>query len=284
MSLEIILPFGNRGNVKDIVFTILTKEYPLKLIQLTNFIRKRYGKQVTFQAVRKATLHLVSEKILLHNKKGFVINKEWVNESKQIIDNLYEELNQEKIKTNQDSIKGEISIFTFKSLNEMMKFWQNLIERWYNKFKKGDSKINCYQAAHVWEGLLHLDKEKEIMSKLKKKGIVSYILSTGKTLLDKNIRRFYKKIGIKMIINPSMSSFDKSYYIGTYGEMIIQTQYPEEIVKEMDLFFKKNKNLKDLDLADLSEIVNKKREVKLTVINNSAMAKQVNSSIISQLE
>ena len=284
MGLEIILPFGNRGNVKDIVFSILTNEYPLKLIQLTNFIRKRYGKQVTFQAVRKATLQLISEKILLHNKEGFVINKEWVTESKQIIDKLYQEINQEKVKTSYDSIKGEVSIFSFNSLNEMMKFWQNLIERWYNNFKKGDPKINCYQAAHVWEGILHLDKEREIMSKLKKKGLVSYILSTGNTLLDKNIQRFYRKMGIKMVINPSSSSFDKSYYVGTYGELIVLTQYHADIVRELDLFFKRNKNLKEFDLAELSEIVNKKREVKLTVINNLAMAKQVNNSILSQLE
>jgi hypothetical protein len=283
MSLEIILPLGNRGDVKDLVFTILTKEYPLKLIQLTNFIRKRYGKMVTFQAVRKATLQLVSEKVLAHNKEGFVINKDWVKESKQIIDTLYEEINQEKIKTSQDSIKGDVSVFTFNSLNDLMKFWQNLIERWNNNLKKDEPKINCYQAAHVWEGLLHLDKEKEIMSKLKKKGIVSYILSTGNSILDKNIQRFYRKIGIKMIINPSSSSFDKSYYVGTYGALIVQTQYPEEIVKEIDLFFKRNKNLKEFDLAELSEIVNKKREVKLTVINNLAMAKQINNSILSQI-
>jgi len=72
MSLEIVLPMGNKGDVKDLVFTILTKEYPLKLIQLTNFIRKRYGKSVTFQAVRKAVLQLVSENILLHTKHGFL--------------------------------------------------------------------------------------------------------------------------------------------------------------------------------------------------------------------
>jgi len=284
MSLEIILPFGNRGDVRDLVFTILTKEYPLKLIQLTNFIRKRYGKMVTFQAVRKATLQLVSEKILIHNKEGFIINKDWVKESKQIIDKLYEEINQDKIRTTQDSIKGEVSVFSFNSLNEMMKFWQNLIQRWEDNLKKGEPKINCYQAAHVWEGLLHLDKEREIMSKLKKKGITSYILSTGNTLLDKNIQRFYKKIGIKMIINPSSSSFDKSYYVGTYGELIVQTQYPDEIVKELDLFFKRNHNLKEFDLEELSEIVNKKREIKLTVINNMAMAKQINNSIISQIK
>ncbi|MBM3233580.1 hypothetical protein FJZ19_00630 [Candidatus Pacearchaeota archaeon] len=284
MSLEIVLPMGNKGDVKDLVFTILTKEYPLKLIQLTNFIRKRYGKSVTFQAVRKAVLQLVSENILLHTKHGFFINKEWVKETKQTIDRLYEDINQEKVKTSSESIEGKISVFTFNSLNKMMKFWQDIISKWYADFRKGSPRINCYQAAHVWEGLLHLDRERELMGKLKKKGIVSYILSTGNTVLDKNIQKFYKKIGIKMVVNPSSSSFDKSYYVGTYGELVVQTQYPNEIVKELDLFFKKNRNLTNLDLSELSEIVNKKREVKLTVIKNLAMAKQINNSILSEIK
>jgi len=284
MSLNIVLPLGKEGDVKDLVFTILTKEYPLKLIQLTNFIRKRYGKQVTFQAVRKASIQLVSEKVLIRQKEGFLINKEWIKETKQVIDKLYEDVSQEKIVAKSESISEEVSVFTFDSLNEMMKFWQNLISNWNNSFKKGDPKINCYQAAHVWEGLLHLDRERELMSKLKKKGIDSYVFSTGNTPLDRNIQKFYKKIGIKMGINPSSSSFDKSYYIGTYGELIIQTQYPIDVVKELDLFFKKNKNLENLDLSELSEIVNTKRKIKLTVIKNLAMAKQMNNSILSELE
>ncbi|MBW2990343.1 hypothetical protein KY348_01420, partial [Candidatus Woesearchaeota archaeon] len=63
MALSVTLPFGQKDNIKNLVFTILTKEYPLKIIELTNFIRKRYGKSVTFQAVRKAVLELVEAEV-----------------------------------------------------------------------------------------------------------------------------------------------------------------------------------------------------------------------------
>ena len=166
----------------------------------------------------------------------------------------------------------------------MMKFWQQLIDEWYKKFDKEDYPYNCYQAAHLWEGLLHSDEERVIMHQLKGKGIKSYILTTGNSLLDKQIVKFYTKIGIKTNIDPSSSSFDKSYYVGTYGDLVVQSQYPDEIVKALDVFFKKNKTLQDLDLVDLSEIVNRKQEVKLTVIREINMAKQINKSIISQIE
>ncbi|NQV91199.1 hypothetical protein HQ489_01885 [Candidatus Woesearchaeota archaeon] len=284
MALRTSLPFGKKEGVKDLVFTILIKEYPLKIIQLTNFIKKRYGKSVTFQAVRKAVLELTSEGVLTKREDKFLVNKKWVLEIKTMMDDLFVNLNK-NLTTPKDihSVSEGVSVFTFHSLNELMKFWQDLIDDWYAHSKRGDYKINCYQAAHAWEGLLHLDREKELMGQLKKKGIQSYIISTGNTSLDKNIKIFYKNIGLKMAINPSISSFDKSYYVGTYGDLIIQTQYPEEIVKNLDHFFRKNKSLEDFDLKELSDIVNKKVEIKLTVIKNLAMAKQINKSIIDQM-
>ena len=88
---------------------------------------------------------------------------------------------------------------------------------------------------------------------------------------------------MKVGFSPSSSSFDKSYYVATYGDTIIQARYPDEIVKELENFFKKNKTMEKMNLSNLSDIVNKKIKIKLTVIKNLAMAKQINKSIISQI-
>ncbi len=85
-------------------------------------------------------------------------------------------------------------------------------------------------------------------------------------------------------IRHSSSSFDRGHYLGTYGDLIIQSQYPDNLVKQLDKFFKKNKTLEKLDLLQLSKLVNMKVEVKLTVIKNLAMAKQMNKSIIQQIK
>ena len=285
MALRITLPFGKEDNVKNLVFSILTKEYPLKIIDLTNFIHKRYGKSVTFQAVRKAILQLVEEGVLLNQQSQFSINKEWVIDSKKQLDSLCEELTKDKVTPRSiDSIKGEISVFTFDSVNKMMKFWEDIVDDWFENFKESDSNINCWQGAHGWEGLLHPDRERTLMGKLKKKGIKSYVLSIGNTPLDRYVWKFYRKIGIKVAFNPSSSSFDKTYYVGTYGETLVQVHYPPEIVEKLEHFFKKNKTIDDLDLHELSEIVNRKQEIKLTVIKNLSMARQINKSIISQIE
>jgi predicted transcriptional regulator len=117
MSLQISLPLGNKEGVKNLVFTLLTKEYPLKLIELTNFIRKRYGKAVTFQAVRKAVLELVEEGVLIKEETAFSINKDWIVQAKKTLDGLYEQVHQQKNKPMSfDAIGEEISVFTFDSL------------------------------------------------------------------------------------------------------------------------------------------------------------------------
>lgn len=284
MSLEISLPLRKNNNTKSLVFTILTKESPLKIINLTNHIRKRYGKSVTFQAVRKAILELVEEGVLAQKDKEFYINKQWVKQAKQTIDKLYEDVNKSKdIPKRVETIGEEVSVFTFDSLNQLMKFWQDLVDNWFTHFKKGDPKINCYQGAHSWEGLLHLDKEKDIMGQLKKKGIKSTIVTIGNSPLDKKIAKFYKSIGVNTHLAPSTSNFDKGYYVGTYGALIVQTNYPPKLIKLLDAFFKKNKSLKDFNLKELSDIVNRKAKVKLTVIKNLEMAKQINKSILNQI-
>jgi phosphoglycolate phosphatase-like HAD superfamily hydrolase len=283
MSLEISLPLRKNKTTKSLVFTILTRESSLKIINLTNHIRKRYGKSITFQAVRKAILELVEEGVLKQKGKEFYINKEWVKQAKQTIDKLYEDVNKSKEIPKRVEAIEDVSVFTFDSLNQLMKFWQELIDNWFKQFKKGDPKINCYQAPHAWEGLLHLDTEKELMEQLKKKGIKSTIITTGNTPLDKNILKFYKSIGVNTHISPSSSDFDKSYYVGTYGALIVQTNYPKKLVKLLDIFFKKNKSLKNFNLKELSDIVNRKVKIKLTVIKNLEMAKQINKSILNQI-
>lgn len=300
MTIKMTLPIsgkiekGNEGksDVKNLIFSILTEEYPLKIIELTNFIKRRYGRSVTFQGVRKALMQLVVEGVVVRKENEFEINKNWVKESKVFLDKLYLKLVEEehnkkskKLNTNNyDSIGGDVSVFVFDSINEMVRVWEDLSDEWFKNFKKGEYNVNCYQAAHSWEVLLHPDIEAKLMAQAKKKGIKAHILCTENTPLDRSLVRFHQKIGVKMVINHSSSTFDKSHYIGTYGPLIIQAKYPAEIVKKLDVFFKKNKDLANLDLAELSSIANIKLKVKMTVIKNLDMAKQINASILAKIE
>jgi hypothetical protein len=276
------VPFLEKESIKGIIFSTLTKEYPLKLIDLMNIIHRRHGRSVTFQAVRKATMTLVADGVLEKKDKEYCIRKAWVIEAKRGIDGLYKDLSEHPSKPRHIEAAGEVKVFTFATVNEMMRFWESLVDDWHEHFRKGDPRINCYQAAHIWENLLHMDRESALMGQLKKKGIISYAVCTGSTPLDRSAAKLYHSLGLKIHLIPSSTSFDRSHYIGTYGDMIIEATYPSKVVKELDEFFRKNRSIEDLDLKELSEIVNQKGPVKLTVIKNRSMAEHINSSIISQ--
>ncbi|PIT84621.1 hypothetical protein COU37_02365 [Candidatus Micrarchaeota archaeon CG10_big_fil_rev_8_21_14_0_10_45_29] len=281
--MKLMHPSAGERDVKGLILTILAAEYPLKIIDLTNYIRKRYGKTVSFQAVRKAAIQLAGDGVLEKQAHLYSISKGWVLENKRFMDNLYLKLSNSDSKPKTGSIGEEISAFTFDSLMEMMRSWEDLSGHWYRSFRKGDYNINCYQAPHSWEALTHPEAEARLMAQCKKKGIRAYILCTENTPLDMSIAKFHKKIGVDMKISPSNSEFDKSYYVGTYGDLVIQCKYPAEMVKSLDNFFKRNRAIEKMDLSELYRIVNKKSKIKMTVIKNLDMAKHINTSIISQM-
>ncbi len=286
MAIRFTLPTGGSGDIKDLVFSILADEHPLKLIELTNLIKRRYGRPVTFQGVRKAVLQLVEEGVLERRGNEFEISRAWVQESKRFLDGLYLKLVEKKgaaTRRRHDSLGGDVSVFTFGSVNEMMRAWEDISDGWYRGFRKGEYGVNCYQAAHSWEVLLHPDIETKLMGGAVRRGVRAYILCTENTPLDRSLARFHERLGVRFVINPSLSSFDKSYYVGTYGPLIIQAKYPAKIVKRLDAFFRKSKDIDGLDLAELSGIANAKAEVKMTVIRNLEMAKQINASAFARM-
>ncbi|MEK6960113.1 MAG: hypothetical protein AABX47_02995 [Nanoarchaeota archaeon] len=285
MTIEFVLPFGRPSSVKNLVFSILSYEHPLKLVELTNLIRKRYGRQATFQAVRKAAIELAEEGILEKTGDGFQIDVNWVSDVKNSLDKLHTKLRSKEIRPESiRSIDGDISVFTFTTLNDLMKFWEQIIDDWYKKFKEGDHGVNCWQGSHIWEALLHLDTERKVMEQLKRKKIKSYAVVYSDTPLDRYIRRFYSSIGLQIRNIPSQSEFDNSYHVGTYGDLIVQAHYPKELVKKINAFFRNTRTFDDMDVKRLHDIVSTKTKIKLTVIRNLEMAKQINKSIIEQIE
>lgn len=281
LTRSIPLPYFEASSVRGIIFEILRNEYPLKLIDLANILRRRYGKTISYQAVRKAVHSLIEEGVAEREGHTYRLSKSWAHDCKKMMDALVLDLSG-KPKRDKKEIDENIRVYTFESINEMMHFWQDLIHDWYMHFKEGDMNINCYQGAHIWEGILHLDKEAQVMGQLKKKGIISYAVCTGSTPLDMKSIKLYEDLGLKIHTVPSHTSFDRSHYIGTYGDLIVEATYPKEVVAALDEFYHENTSMDKLDLKQLRDIVNMNAPLKLTVIKNKKMAEHVNASIMEQ--
>jgi hypothetical protein len=284
VSLQLVVPFGKKATAKNLVFTILTKEYPLRQIALYNLIKKRYGKNITYQAVRKAVLELTEENVLEEKEKAYQINFEWVRTSKELLETLQKDLRAGPKKATEESLAGDVTVYEFSSLNELFQFWQELVKDWFKELKQGPKVHNCYQGAHLCEVLLHQHGEREAFRRLKEKNVKSVGVITGNAPLDHATKNFYKSIGIDVYIRPSASTFDRGYYVATYGDLIVSYTLPKHFVDAIDRFFHKNRSVETLNLEELSRIVDKKATVKFTVIKNAEMAKHINQSILAQIE
>jgi acyl carrier protein len=278
MDLESLFPFESKKSIRGLILSILVNESPLKVFEIASFIRKRYGRDISFQAVSKEVLYLIREGVLVKKDRDISINKEWVRKVKNNFDEINDKIVLGK-KINKKDLSKEISNIEFHSLKDAMDYWYKIIDAWFANFKKGDYNLNCYQTSHIWEALLHLDQEVKIMSKLKAKGIRSYAIM-GDTKLDEGIFNLYSRLKIKAKMLKAKSDFDKSYVVATYGDIIIQLKLPDVVVVKIDSFFRKNDSIDSYDLSELLSIVKSQQKISMTVIKNLEMAKQMNKSIM----
>ena len=77
--IELTIPqLGEENrNVKDLVFTLLSVEQPLSIIELTKKIQKNYNIRITYQAVRKAVNTLEKQGVLGKESKKYRIDKQY---------------------------------------------------------------------------------------------------------------------------------------------------------------------------------------------------------------
>lgn len=80
MVFELTLPeLGFDGkDTKDLVITLLLEEYPLNVRQIWRRMRKKFGKDISYQAVYKAVMSLCETGVLSKNKSYYKINIDWV--------------------------------------------------------------------------------------------------------------------------------------------------------------------------------------------------------------
>ena len=86
------------SSTKKLIIEILSSEPPLSLNIICNQLRKRYGINLTYQAVHKAIKELTDEGILQKEKKDYKLSIDWINEIEKYSKKLKESyLKKEKV-------------------------------------------------------------------------------------------------------------------------------------------------------------------------------------------
>jgi len=287
MTLEIIVPQLSKAGktkkiAKDLVISTLAKKFPLTLTKLTNSIKKDFRVSVTFQGVRKAVNLLVEENIVKKTKKEYQLNKDWIlslRDFSEKLQNAYFNKTPEILDV--ESIGEEIKVYTFDNLISLDKFWNGIISKWFSEDARNKKKkFYVQQSGHTWYVLGQLEEETNIVEQIKKHNINFYTFSAGNTYLDNWCKKYY--LDQNFFYKTSKESKETSDYFAVYNDFIIQTTYPKKLSQEINNIYNQTKDFQSFNIARLIKILRKKTKLKVTIMKNPVVAKQLRNSILSK--
>lgn len=277
MAYNLVVPEVNSKpkNTKDAVINILTYEWPLTLRAIFYKIKKQFAHPASYQAVYKAVKELTESKVLSKNNLLYEINIEWVKELQSFTDtvetNYYAKKKMENVLGLKDSRKNDnLMVLTFETIFDAEKYLYYLIKR---EMLKRKNDLLCYQTKHEWRPLFYLRSEYNYYRKLKKNGHKFYFVCSGSSHLEKLFETFYKSIGVNYKLVEAPLTND----IITFGEYYIQIFIPEELTAKLSASLK-NKKI----LQFITEVMEKKSEIKLVINLDASLAEQVKKQITKQ--
>jgi hypothetical protein len=265
-------------NVKDLVFTILTEEHPLSIIEITNKIQKIYNISTTYQGVRKAVDKLHEQNVLIKKGKKYELNKSWVLQLRSFFDKILTNYDKGSIYNfKRDLAKENYAVYTFYSLWELDKFWADILMYLVNNLEKDEPKFSMNYGHYTWWMLINLASEINYIDFYKKKKVDTYFLWLRDLPLNMWSAKIYKAQGHKCIVK-EIPEIDETIAVNTVGDTIIQVKYSKDIVKKVKSFFEKYSSVQDMSMKEITEIAHSKCEIKFIVFKNKPMAENLNKT------
>lgn len=281
MAIEIIdSRYGEvTKSLHDLIIIVLAKEYPLKMGEISKRLKKVFNVKLSFQAIRKSLNIMAERKILVIKDKAFSINKNYVLESKRLSDQLLKNyFGGEKEEKSLPTKKEEShSTYAFENIAKADQFWNEVVYEWVYNLKQDDEHAYYFHGPHLWYMFGHLDMENNFLSELRSHDVKIYNLIDGDTVLDRWARRFYEGNGSLYKVN-SAGEITRTA-IGVFGDYILQYDYPEEMFRQMEDFYKKSKDFNSTDLVNIAKLLKMKANVNLIVLKNKAIAAKIREDI-----
>lgn len=268
------------GSTKDQIINILSYDWPLSIKKIYLFLKKRYARNVTYQAVYKAINQMLQEKILIKAKEGYQLNIEWVkgihNQTEIIRVNYFSEQHAALFDNTSDS--DAIRVFIFKTWFDVEKYLYYLQKNYVLKSK--EKQTICVHHAHEWRPLFYLRAEYNWIKQLSKFGHRVFTLCSENSEVDKWSAEFYGSIGGNIKLGERCA---ETCEMVVFSDLIIQVYIPLELRDELDRELRKMKSIKEVNCASLiKNIFEKETEIKVVINRDKNLASQLKKQTLSK--
>jgi hypothetical protein len=281
MGLDLFIPtMGNVGkSAKDYIVSILLKEPSLKIRQIQNRIKKQYAYSVTYQAVRKAVLHLESQGVVLKERNGYSLNEKWIYELDNFCGMLKSGARNKALNAIANIQESRIdndfyNIIEFQNIKERTKFIVDFEKKILDRIRP---KVACASISHPSK-LHNIESMIMRMNMFNNNGIKFYILYGFDTPFDKIAASCYRSLGANVKTGIIFSS---QAWFNVYGDIVVQTVVPKSLLEEEKRIY----NVESASHLDISKLIKKiylkKAKIKLVIQKNKALAGKLRRDIIS---
>ncbi|MFH1256819.1 MAG: hypothetical protein V1494_06025 [Candidatus Diapherotrites archaeon] len=262
---------GKASSTRDKVISLLSNEWPLSARKIHNALAKGNGFSSSYQATHKIISQLVLDGVLEKSEKNYSLNRKWIEELKNASHSIHSAYFDKKA-----SPSFSESSFSFESMHEADKFILDFFVTNY----PGDGEAIAWQWQHYWLPLFLSMKEYEKLKLIPKTAKI-YSIVKGSNVIDKWCSEFWNKQGFSSKSGVNYGDND----IIAMGDLVLQAFYPKSLMKEINGFFSKTKNIQDLDVKHLFDnIFLKKTQIPIIIAKNPALAKQIKENVQKHFE
>jgi len=276
MPISVTIPtLGKPKTVKDAVIFVLSTEWPLTARKIYNKVRKSYGMSVTYQAVHKVLKQMAEEGIVTKSGKEYTISIDWLKLNRK----FFEKVEQKKLGVAPEDIaEREITHIEFDTLFD---FYSYLLRS--SNFIADFLEISPFVAEveHMYWLLFGSKEDQELLKNVIRRSPGSCILCRGDTFIDNMIAKYFEYCGVKVKTGVITAAEKHDTLVG--GIFIFQISFGDDLKKECDKIYK---NVNEDDLGNIGasyeKLLNKKSKIKLTIIRNEYLSKQMTMKIIHE--
>ncbi len=273
MSLNLVLPVlnGEKASSKDVIVSLLAFEQKLTAKKIHSISKRKFGLEVSYQAVHKTLNELCEEKIIQKKGKEYELNLEWIKSLKKFTEEILSGKNNPV--TVLQAINAETTNLYFEDLASVDRFLLSAGEAIITK----ERKPLYYYWFHSWTPLFFSKEGYGKMQALAEKTDL-FVLIKGNSVLDKWCGQVLKKFNQKNFKLGVKNMHIPEFLV--YSDFVFQVFYPKKIIEKVNLEFKKIKKIEDLDINKLfAEVFEKKTGIPVILTKNKILADQLKEKV-----